>query len=231
MTTPASSHAESWESGVPLPAMTTASPDGTAPIARTTGHVILLNGSPSAGKTTTARALWKELEPPHWYRSLDDFRQGYTDEQWASESRPPFEWLFLGFIRSVREMALAGHHVIAEAIILPENIATYLDAPDGIEVYLVGVRCPLEVAQHRERDRTDRLGSPVDLAVPWFDQVHADRPYDVEFDTSVISTAEAVAHIRAFLASGRPPTAFDVLRARRAAPDGSESGSTVPRHD
>lgn len=60
----------------------------------------------------------------------------------------------------------------------------------------------------------DRLGSPVDLAVPWFDQVHADRPYVVEFDTSVISTADAVARIRDFLASGRAPRAFDALRSR-----------------
>ncbi len=210
--------------------MSASSRGATDPGGPLPGHVILLNGSPSAGKTTTARALWKELEPPHWYRSLDDFRQGYIDEQWASDARPPFERLFLGFIHSVREMALAGHHVIAEAIILPENLTTYLDALDGIEVYLVGVRCPLEVAQRRERERTDRLGSPVDLAVPWFDLVHADRLYDVEFDTSVTSTAEAVARIRAFLAPGRPPTAFEALRSwSRSSPRGGDQPATTRR--
>jgi chloramphenicol 3-O phosphotransferase len=96
---------------------------------------------------------------------------------------------------------------------LPGNTDLYLDTLDGITVYLVGVRCPLEIAQRRERERTDRLGGPIDLAVPDFELVHADRPYDVDFDTSVTSTSEAVVLIRDAL--NRPPTAFDILRSRR----------------
>jgi chloramphenicol 3-O phosphotransferase len=181
------------------------------------GHVILLNGTPSSGKTTIARALWDALEPPHWYRSLDDFRQGYQRRHWQADQGPLFDQVFRGFIRSVREMALVGHDVITEAVMLPRNTDAYLDALDGITVYLVGARCPLEVAQRRERERTDRGSGPLDLAIPDFDLVHADRPYDVEFDTSVTSTADAVTLIRTAIAAGRPPTAFDILRARRGA--------------
>jgi len=180
----------------------------------TPGHVILLNGTPSSGKTTIARALWDELEPPHWYQSLDDFRKGYQERLWRDDPRPLFTRVFRGFIRSVREMALVGHDVITEAVMLPGNTDAYLDALAGVRVYLVGVRCPLEVAQRRERERTDRLNGPIDLAIPDFDLVNADRPYDVEFDTSLTSTAQAVALIRTVLSSGRPPTAFDVIRSR-----------------
>lgn len=175
----------------------------------------MLNGTPSSGKTTIARALWEELEPAHWYRSLDDFRQGYQERQWREDPRPLFDLVLRGFVRSVREMALAGHDVITEAVMLPGNTSTYVDALGGITVYLVGVRCPLEVAQGRERERTDRLGGPIELAIPDFDLVHADRLYDVEFDTSVTSTADAVRLIRDRLAAGRPSTAFGILRSRR----------------
>jgi chloramphenicol 3-O phosphotransferase len=180
------------------------------------GHVILLNGTPSSGKTTIARALWDELEPAHWYRSLDDFRQGYQRRHWLADQGPLFDRVFRGFIRSVREMALVGHDVITEAVMLPRNTNAYLDALEGLAVYLVGVRCPLGVAQRREQERTDRGSGPLDLAIPDFGLVHADRPYDVEFDTSVTSIAEAVALIRETLTIGRPPTAFDVLRSQRA---------------
>lgn len=184
--------------------------EGAAP-----GHIILLNGTPSSGKTTVARALWDELEPPHWYRSLDDFRQGYQERHWLADPRPLFERVFRGFVRSIAEMAWAGHSVITEAVILPGNADTYLDALEGLTVVLVGVRCPLSVAQQRERQRTDRLGGPIDLAVPDFDAVHRDVPYDIDFDTSIVKTAGAVRRVRARLSSGEALTAFDLLRARR----------------
>lgn len=183
------------------------------------GRVILLNGTPSSGKTTTARALWDVLEPAHWYRSLDDFRQGYQEQHWRGDHRQLFQLVFRGFVRSVGEMARVGHDVITEAVILPNTVDGYLDSLAGLAVVLVGVRCPLEVAQERERRRTDRLGGPIELAVPDFEAVHRSVLYDVDFDTSVVGTADAVALVRARLDSGRPFTAFEALRARRADED------------
>lgn len=189
---------------------------------RPAGHVLLLNGAPSSGKTTIARALWEELEPPHWYRSLDDFRKGYLDRHfdpargpwWRIDERPLFFALLDGYLRSLRAMALAGHHVIAEAVILPKTRDLYLDALGGLPVFLVGVRCPVDVAERRERARTDRPGSaPIELRVPEFDLVHSHGAYDVEVDTSTTSVAVAVASIRRALAS--PPTAFQRILARR----------------
>ncbi len=177
--------------------------------------MILLNGTPSSGKTTVALALWKVLEPAHWYRSLDDFRAGYQDEHWRGDHRPLFQMVFRGFVRSIGEMARAGHQVITEAVILPNTVHAYLDALVGLDVVLVGVRCPLAVAQQRERERADRLGGPIDLAVPDFDAVHRDVPYDIDFDSSVVSAAEAVALVRARLGSAEPFTAFAALRTRR----------------
>lgn len=190
------------------------------------GRVLLLNGSPSAGKTTLARALWEILEPPHWYRSLDDFRKGYLDRHWdaargpwSSTDRPLFRMLVEGYLRSLRAMTVAGHHVISESVILPDNLATYLDALAGCRVVLVGVRCPLEVAEQRERERAPAeryRGEPIDLQVPEFDLVHSHGAYDAEVDTSVTSVEDAVELIRGRLASLPASLAFDRLRAQRA---------------
>jgi chloramphenicol 3-O phosphotransferase len=112
-------------------------------------------------------------------------------------------------------MALAGHHVISESVILPTNLKTYLDAFDGLSVLLVGVRCPLELAERRERARAPaerHQGQPIDLRVPEFELVHSHGPYDVEVDTSITSVADAVGLIRARLSS--PPAAFEALQAR-----------------
>ena len=180
------------------------------------GEVILLNGAPSSGKTTIARALWSVLEPPHWYHSLDEFRKGYTERHWdrargpwSAGNRELFSRLVDGFVHSVRAMALAGHPVITESVILPMNVALYRDALAGLSVLVVGVRCPIDVAEARERARAPaerHLGVPIELRVPEFELVHENGPYDVEFDTSVTPVEDAVTAIRA--ARERPSRAF-----------------------
>src|SRR5260221_6448362 len=111
------------------------------------GRVILLNGTPSAGKSTIARALWEELEPPHWYRSIDDFRLGYRVR--LHDPAPTWDQLVSGFVGSVAAMARSGHHVITESVLLPQWLDAYLDALNGLALLLVAVRCPLAVAQQR----------------------------------------------------------------------------------
>jgi chloramphenicol 3-O phosphotransferase len=186
------------------------------------GHVILLNGAPSSGKTTIARALWNALETPHWYHSLDDFRKGYTERHWdrtrgpwSAGNRELFNMLVEGYLRSLRAMALSGHNVISESVVLPMNIALYREALDGLSVFIVGIRCPIDVAEERERRRAPderHLGVPIELRVPEFDLVHANGPYDVDIDTSVTAVDEAVAAIKARLERGEAPRAFEAWR-------------------
>jgi len=180
------------------------------------GRVVLVNGAPSSGKTTIARALWPVLEPPHWYRSLDEFRKGYTEEAWdrgrgpwSAQTRPMFLMLLAGYLGSLRAMALAGHHILSESVILPANLGLYRSAFEGLEVFVAGVRCPLRVAEERERARAPserHLGVPIDLNVPEFELVHAQGRYDVEVDTSLLTLDEAVARIRVALARSSPRT-------------------------
>ncbi len=62
-------------------------------------------------------------------------------------------------------MAAVGHHVLTEAVILPDTEADYVEALSGLTVYLVGVRCPFRVAQERTGARrsgylSGRVGCP-----------------------------------------------------------------------
>ena len=186
-------------------------------------HVILLNGTPSSGKTTLVRALQEILEPAHWYRSLDDFNKGYLPKVWdkargpwsSPEGRAFFHRMIRGYLLSVRAMAEVGHPVVTEAVILPATRDLYLESLAGLEVYLFGVRCPLAVAQERERARTDRnLGVPIKLDVPEFELVHSHGAYDAEVDTSISTVEECVATLSEALT--RPPIAFERMRAARS---------------
>ena len=117
--------------------------------------------------------------------------------------------LLTGYLGSLRAMAVAGHQVLGESVILPVNLDLYRRSLEGLDVFIVGVRCPIDVAEARERARapTERnLGVPIDLRVPEFDLVHG-GPYDVEFDTSVTPVDDAVRSIVGTLS--RPPSAFN----------------------
>lgn len=182
-------------------------------------HVILLNGSPSSGKTTIALALHEVLEPPHWYRSFDDFRKGYLPRVWDAargpwsdaEGRAFFVSVLHGYLRSVRAMAEVGHPVVSESVILPVTRELYRESLGGLEIFLFGVRCPLAIAQQRERERTDRkAGVPIELDVPEFELVHSHGGYDAEVDTSVMTVEQCVATFTTALS--RPPTAFARMR-------------------
>ncbi len=79
------------------------------------------------------------------------------------------------------------------------------------DVLFVGVRCPLDELERRERARGDREAG---LASLQYDLVHAHGDYDLECDTSTASPRACAERIRDFLPHRPTPTAFSRLRAR-----------------
>ncbi len=177
------------------------------------GVVVLLNGSPSAGKTTLARAVQGASAKPLFHRSLDDFLAGYLGSFRERDRGTLFKQVLIGYVHSLAQLADAGNDIVAESVIIPEWVPLYTEAFATVPVLLVGVRCTLEVAQEREARRTDRT-HPLELDVPWFETVH-DIPYDLEVDSSSGTPVEALAdQVIALLEDPPSRRAFDVLRGR-----------------
>jgi chloramphenicol 3-O phosphotransferase len=126
---------------------------------------------------------------------------------------------FEGFHRSLPAFAAAGNNLIVEHIV--ETTAwmsrlVRLLAP--IDVFFVGLHCPLAELERRERQRGDRRDGEArqDHAV-----VHTFGTYDMEIDSTRLLDDNVRAVITAWEARTRP-SAFDRMRAveRRDVQDG-----------
>ena len=180
----------------------------------TTGHVILLNGASSAGKSTLAQALQRRLPLPFWHYSIDHLKAARILPQvriesgefpWAAQREPFFE----GFHNSIRAFAIAGNHLIVENIVETRAwMDRLLKLLEGVDVFFVGLHCPLEELERREIQRGDRR---IGEARADFEVTHRFGRYDFECTTSgdVDDLARRVAVAWAARAA---PGAFQAMR-------------------
>lgn len=147
------------------------------------GQIIILHGSSSSGKSTTAAKIQSLAELPFWHISIDHLRDGGVlpterierKEFLWSDLRKPF---FDGFHASIAAYATAGNNLIVEHILdTPEWIAELKSLLVPFDVFFVGLHCELEELQRREFARGDR---PVGSAERDFHNVHSGRVYDIE---------------------------------------------------
>ncbi len=181
-------------------------------------RIIFLSGTSSAGKTTLAKALQGVLDRPYFHLASDQLVEagalpGRREEggrfAWA-EVRPRF---FAGFHRSLAAYAAAGNclvvdHVLEHAVWLRECAGLLVP----FEVFFVGVHCPLNELERRERARGDRR---IGEAAEHLQVVHGFSPYDFEVDTSTHSPRENALRIVTARQTSPGPVVF-----RRLSPTG-----------
>lgn len=156
-------------------------------------RIIFLNGAPSTGKTTLARALHAALPGPVFYQSLDDFRSSIRPEFWLQGRVPGlFERVVDTYVSCLREVAAHGLDVVAESLILPADLPRY-DELFG-DFTLIGVTCPLPEIRRREAQRTDRYNGFLEPDVPTYEAL-ATHTYDLLIDTSTESTSTSLQRI------------------------------------
>jgi chloramphenicol 3-O phosphotransferase len=78
-------------------------------------------------------------------------------------------------------MARQGNNLIVDDVMVASENAEYAELLSGIETYRVGVFCPLDILEARERERADRM---IGLARWQFDRIHQGIAYDLTVDTS-----------------------------------------------
>lgn len=181
------------------------------------GKIIFLNGTSSAGKTTLARALQERLSDAYIHVALDQFRDGLPDKFRGLNSAPgetghrglnvvpvtdrdkPYTSIEFGDVgtqmlkgmrRAMAAMVAAGNNIIIDDILLePDFLKDYLEVFAPFTVVFVGVRCPINIINARERSRPGRFpGTAYGHYVP----CHQHSDYDLEVDTSEL-TPEACA--------------------------------------
>lgn len=168
------------------------------------GKIILINGSSSSGKTSVVHALQDLLEQPYLEAGIDKFifmmPERYLDRPlWddvlglATKAGQAGHHLVAGMHQAIRALSLAGVNVIADHVLVePDWARQCAELFADLPAYLVGVTCPLEVLETRERSRKNRtLGQ----ARAQFEVIHKYARYDLEVDTSVLSPEECAQKI------------------------------------
>lgn len=175
-------------------------------------HVIILNGTSSAGKSTLARALqdvarrhllcvqmdvFFEMQPARLAGHTESFVirpvEGASPPELAIETGPYGQRLLDGMRRSVAALAEAGLDVIVDDVWLGRGEQeAYQPLLAGHEVRYVGVRAPLAVCEAREKARGDR---GIGQARWQYNRVHLGAVYDLEVDTGRVTPEEAAKQI------------------------------------
>lgn len=185
------------------------------------GTIVMLNGTSSAGKTSIITALQDIFDEPYLHAGMDTFFHMLPPRylwgaQWtevldqASRAGQVGRTVAAGMHNAIAALARAGSHVLADHVFLePEWVSECAALFADIPAYLIGVRCPLAIAEQREQQRRDRAPGQ---ARAQFERVHLHAVYDFEVDTAAADAATCAATIKQFLSSRAVPSAFQRLR-------------------
>ncbi|WP_091790535.1 chloramphenicol phosphotransferase CPT family protein [Paraburkholderia steynii] len=163
---------------------------------------IVLHGPTSAGKSSLAKALQDSSEIPVFHISLDAFvemsrrRDMRSDEELNQALR-----LHHFNLQSTLKRVAASHFEIVLDLVLRDTTAfeECISALAPRRTYVIGVRCPLDVLEERERHRADRGEG---MARSQFGHPAYSRPYSMCLDTSTCSPEEGARRIRSFINAG-----------------------------
>lgn len=186
------------------------------------GTLILLNGTSSSGKTSTANALQDLLTEPYLETGIDKYifmlpRRYLVPPLWhdvlgsATHAGAVGNRLVSGMHHAALALLQTGNNVLLDHVLVEKewvSEAARLFANE--RAYLVAIDCPLLVLEQRERARGNRtLGQ----AGAQFPLVHAFGVYDFRVDTSTLDARACAAQIQSHITT-QPPRAFQTLTER-----------------
>jgi chloramphenicol 3-O phosphotransferase len=167
-----------------------------------TGHIVVLNGPSSAGKSTLAKAVRARLGIASAAISIDRlFAFMHPD------TRPTWTWyaaLTDATFRTAAAIADAGFDVVADTVFeRVECLDLMRSALGDRQHHLVAITAPLDVLESRERERGNRR---IGLAREQHARVFHGARYALQLDTAAQPTDECVDRIVALLSADAPAT-------------------------
>ena len=125
------------------------------------GKVILLNGTSSSGKSSLARALQQVLDEPFHHANADAIKNMCSGIPDPSKGGAFARWAYLPKLYAAvppcfAALAASGNNLIIDDVIKPLQLKNYVESLAGFMVLFVGVLCPEEELDRRERERGDR---------------------------------------------------------------------------
>lgn len=201
-----------------------------------TAKLILLNGTTASGKTSISMLLPGILGEPYLTLSIDQFLSIIPEQIWQEWLWRPTDSNTSGLVKgtaasprvnqavnqvvneviadmhhTIVDLTNAGHAVIVEHMLLDPQWVHSLAASLGqAPALLVGVRCPVAVAEQRAAQWGEAYAQQVQAQ---FERVHAHGIYDLEVDTSLLSPDACAMQIQRRLTAEPPPMALTWLRA------------------
>jgi len=168
-------------------------------------QIIYLNGPSSAGKSVIAGNLQEKLEEPFLHIGIDkviemmpkkfnDWEGGEAPEGFSWKvgkdeegvtiyelQKGPFaEKISETYRQIVLTLVEQGHYIIIDDVAFGKaDVDKWKDLLSDYKVLYVGIKLPLEVVEHREKSRGDRM---IGSARAQHQQVHVGVKYDLEVD-------------------------------------------------
>jgi len=176
-----------------------------------TARIVLLNGAGSVGKSSIARAIQAHARDIYLHVQMDMFLEMMpartlngpeglrfeTAEVGGKpvthvHSGPAQTRALMGMRHAIAAMAAAGNNMIVDDVLFPGDLDAYRALLAPYDFKTVGLHAPLDVLEARERARGDRI---LGLSRAQIELVHQGVSYDLEFDTSTLTTEHCAQRI------------------------------------
>ncbi|PDH40006.1 MAG: hypothetical protein CNE99_04375 [OM182 bacterium MED-G24] len=182
---------------------------------RKTGTIVIINGESSARKSSLLRAFLDAAAKPYLDMGLDSFlfslSQRHLGLHWpelmaeADHAGPMGHRIVRGMHRA---LAAEGSNVFADHVMVKPSRATDCSIVLAtLRTYLIGLHCPADVLETRERERKDRtLGH----ALKQHKKVHQDLIYDLTIDSSTLSAVDCAHAVLQHIDQHEPHALMDM---------------------